>query len=487
MAGKLSGVRRAPGAVRTALVAAYRAAVAAVAPAAVATRALTLDRDARRLVVGARGRRVALPLAGGLVVIGAGKGAAGLAAGVEAIAGPHIVGGCVIVPPGYERPLARIRIVRGSHPLPDATSIASTRRLLAELARHPAAAVLVVLTGGASSLLVLPAAGLALADVQRAGRWILASGLDIAGANAIRKHLSAIAGGRLAARLVGRAAAALVVADVPGDDLAVIGSGPTVADPTTFARALALARGSAGALPMPPRVLRHLERGARGRIAETPKPGSAAARACPTILAASNAAALAGAAAWGRRAGFARVVVRRPPLVGPTAAAARVVARALRRLARRTRARAPVLWIAGGETTVRLAAGAGKGGRNQALALAVARELGDVGGWALLAAGTDGIDGPTDAAGGFADGSTARRAARRPPRGGASSALSGAGPGTLERAIDRHDAYPLLAALGDLFRPGPTGTNVADLVIGIVWQDHGWRLPGRVIKATSRR
>lgn len=426
MAGKLSGVRRAPGAVRTALVAAYRAAVAAVAPAAVAARALTLDRDARRLVVGARGRRVALPLAGGLVVIGAGKGAAGLAAGVEAIAGPHIVGGCVIVPPGYERPLARIRIVRGSHPLPDATSIASTRRLLAELARHPAAAVLVVLTGGASSLLVLPAAGLALADVQRAGRWILASGLDIAGANAIRKHLSAIAGGRLAARLVGRAAAALVVADVPGDDLAVIGSGPTVADPTTFARALALARGSAGALPMPPRVLRHLERGARGRIAETPKPGSAAARA-------------------------------------------------------------PVLWIAGGETTVRLGAGAGKGGRNQALALAVARELGDVGGWALLAAGTDGIDGPTDAAGGFADGSTARRAARRPPRGAASSALSGAGPGTLERAIDRHDAYPLLAALGDLFRPGPTGTNVADLVIGIVWQDHGWRLPRRVIKATSRR
>lgn len=141
-----------------------------------------------------------------------------------------------------------------------------------------------------------------------------------------------------------------------------------------------------------------------------------------------------------------------------------------------------MLWIAGGETTVRLGARAGKGGRNQALALAVARALADVDGWALLAAGTDGVDGPTDAAGGFADGTSVRRAVRRGSR-----ARGGAMAGALDRALARHDAYPLLAALGDLFRPGPTGTNVADLVIAIVWKDRGWRLPGRVIQPRGRR
>ncbi|MCC6766995.1 MAG: DUF4147 domain-containing protein [Deltaproteobacteria bacterium] len=455
------------------LVAAYRAAVAAVDPRTVAASALALDRERERLVVRARGRRVVLPLGGGLVVIGAGKGAAGLAAGAEAVVGSRVVDGCVIVPPGYERPLARVAIAHGSHPVPGAASVAATRRMLATLARHPRAAVLVVLTGGASSLLVLPAAGLSLADVRRAGAWLLASGIDIAGANAIRKHLSAVTGGRLAARLVGRAAAAVVVSDVPGDDLAVIGSGPTVADPSTFRCATVLARRIGLAPELPAAVRRHLARGARGEIAETPKPGSPAGRACPTILLAGNATACAHAAAWGRHAGFSRIVVRRAPLVGATADAARAVVRGLRTAAARARAGSPVLWIAGGETTVRLGGASGKGGRNQALALAVARELADVDGWALLAAGTDGIDGPTDAAGGFVDGASAGRAMRLGR--------------TLARALDRHDAYPLLAALGDLFRPGPTGTNVADLVIAIVWKDRGWRLPGRVIEAKSRR
>ncbi|MCC6847939.1 MAG: DUF4147 domain-containing protein [Deltaproteobacteria bacterium] len=474
MSGKVTrGARGSRSASRGALVAAYRAAIAAVDPRTVAANALALDRRRDRLVVRGRGRRVVLPLGDGLVVIGAGKGAAGLAAGVEEVVGARVVGGCVIVPPGYERPLARVAIVHGSHPVPDATSVAATRRALAALERHPRAAVLVVLTGGASSLFVLPAAGLSLADVRRAGAWLLASGIDIAGANAIRKHLSGITGGRLAARLVGRAAAAIVVSDVPGDDLAVIGSGPTVADPTTFRGAFALVRGAASAPALPAAVRRHLARGVRGAIAETPKPGSSASRACPTLLLAGNATARGYAAAWGRRAGFPRVVVRRAPLVGTTDEAARAVARSLRAAAAHARAGASVLWIAGGETTVRLGVAPGKGGRNQALALAVARALAGVGGWTLLAAGTDGIDGPTDAAGGFADGSSARRA-RRLGR-------------SLERALDRHDAYPLLAALGDLFRPGPTGTNVADLVIAIVRQDRGWRPGARVIQATRRR
>jgi glycerate-2-kinase len=450
--------------------AAYEAAIAAVDPVDVARGAVTRTRT--HAVVRSRGQRVALPLRDGVVVVGAGKGAAGLAAGVEAVLGDHVVDGLVIVPPGYARPLARIVVVHGSHPVPDRQSVAATRRLLATLMRHPRAAVLVVLTGGASSLLAAPASGLTLADLRRVNAWLLASGIAIEGMNAVRKHCSAIGGGRLAEVLVGRSAAALVISDVPGNDLSVIGSGPTVADPTTYADALAIVRASGRAVTLPARVRRHLERGARGRIAETPKAGSAAARACPTMLVAGNATACAGAAAWARRAGLRTVVTVRRPFAGDTETVARAMTRVIARVQRGLRGSRLALVVAGGETTVRLGSKAGKGGRNQALAAAIASALDGTDGVALLAAGTDGIDGPTDAAGAFADGSSARRALR-----------SGRG---LPNALARHDVYPTLAALGDLFLRGPTGTNVADLVIALVWKDRGWRLPRRMIPLGRR-
>jgi len=453
------------------LTATYAAAIAAVDPVAVARAALVRTRD--RIVVRARGRRVTLPLRHGIVVVGAGKGAAGLAAGVEQILGEHVIDGLVIVPPGYERPLGRVRVAHGSHPVPGRRSHVATRRLLATLARHPRAAVLVVLTGGASSLLVARAPGLTSTDERRLGAWLLASGIDIAGMNAVRKHCSAIGGGRLAERLVGRTAAAIVVSDVPDDDLSVIGSGPTVADPTTYADALATVRATGRAATLPLRVRRHLEHGSRGDIAETPKAGSAAARACPTLLVAGNATACAGAEAWARRAGVRTIVTVSRPFAGDTTAVAHAMARSIRRVRARLRGTLPALVIAGGETTVRLGANAGRGGRNQALAAALAGALDGVDGMALLAAGSDGIDGPTDAAGAFADGSSARRALRIGR--------------SLAEALRRHDVYPTLDALGDLFRPGPTGTNVADLVIALVWKDRGWRLPRRVIQTTSPR
>ena len=453
------------------LMATYAAAIAAVDPVAAGRRALVLARD--RVVVRARGRRVTLPLRHGIIVVGAGKGAAGLAAGVEDVLGDRVVDGLVIVPPGYERPLGRIAVVHGSHPSPDRRSHAATRRLFATLARRPRAAVLVVLTGGASSLLAARAPGLTLGDERRLAAWLLASGIDIAGMNAVRKHCSAISGGRLAERLVGRSAAAIVLSDVPGDDLSVIGSGPTVADPTTYADALATVRVGGSTASLPARVRRHLERGVRGDVAETPKAGSAAARACPTLLVAGNATARAGAAAWARRVGLRTIVSVSRPFAGETAVVARAMERSIRRVRGRLRGTQPALVIAGGETTVRLGANAGRGGRNQALAAAIAGALDGMEGVALLAAGSDGIDGPTDAAGAFADGSSARRALR-----------TGRG---LPEALGRHDVFPTLAALGDLFRPGPTGTNVADLVIALVWKDRGWRLPKRVIQPTRRR
>jgi glycerate-2-kinase len=369
--------------------------------------------------------------------------------------------------------LARIVVAHGSHPVPDRRSQGATRRLLVVLERHPRAAVLVLLTGGASSLLAAPAPGLTLADERRMGAWLLASGVDIAGMNAVRKHLSAITGGQLAARLAGRSAAALVVSDVPGDDLAAVGSGPTVGDPTTYADALAVVRSAGCSRPAPLCVRRHLERGARGRLAETPKPGSLVARACPTLLVATNATARAAAVASARRAGVRTIVSLRRPLTGAPAVAARVIARQIRRCQAALRGGRPALVIAGGETTVRLGATAGRGGRNQELAAAVSTELAGIPGWALLAAGTDGIDGPTDAAGAFADGTSGARATR--------AGLS------LAAALRRHDVYPCLAALGDLFVPGPTGTNVADLVIALVWKDSGWRVPPRVIQTGRRR
>jgi glycerate 2-kinase len=166
------------------------------------------------------------------------------------------------------------------------------------------------------------------------------------------------------------------------------------------------------------------------------------------------------------------VVTLRITFAGDTATVARAMTRMITRVRRGLRGSGPALVVAGGETTVRLGVKSGKGGRNQALAAAMASALDGTDGVALLAAGTDGIDGPTDAAGAFADGSSARRALRTSR--------------DLPDALDRHDVYPTLAALGDLFRPGPTGTNVADLVIALVWKDRGWRLPRRVIPSARQ-
>jgi glycerate-2-kinase len=450
----------------------YAAAIASVDPVQVAKQALRVSHG-RLVVRGWRGDRVTLPLACGVLVVGAGKASAGLAAGVEAVLGSRIVGGIVIVPDGYARPLRHVEVAIGDHPVPYRRSAAATRGLLAALARHPEAAVLVLLTGGASSLLAAPAPGLRLADERRAGAWLLASGADITAVNVVRKHLSAIKGGRLAERLAGRPAAALVISDVPGDDVAVVGSGPTVADPSTFADALAITRAFERTRPLPASIQRHLERGARGAIVDTPKPGTPAARACPTLLVAANATARAGAAHAARRAGIATVVSVSRPVVGDVEAAARAIARRITCCRRRLRQGQRALLIAGGETTVQLGRRPGCGGRNQELAVAVARALAGEPGWVLLAAGSDGVDGPTDAAGAFADGSTAARAVR------AGSFLAD--------AVRRHDVYPALAKLGDLFAPGPTGTNVSDLMFALVWKDCGWRLPARVIKPSGRR
>ncbi len=463
-AGKVrgGGGEGAPPAVRTALAGLFQSAIGALAPERLVRQ--VLRRRGGALVVGKAGERArgVLPLAHGLVVAGAGKGAAGLAAGVEAVLGADVVDGVVIVPPGYEVRLRRVAVALGSHPVPDRRSILATHRLLALLDRHPTASVLFLLTGGASSLLVAPAPGVTLADKRRTGALLLASGAGIAEMNAVRKHLSAVKGGRLAQRLAGRRAVALVVSDVPGDELGVVGSGPTVADRTTFRDALRILARHGILKRVPARVRRHLERGGAGRVPETPKRSAELGRV-PTVLLAGNATARNAVVAAARRAGFPAVHDFGELLVGPNAEAARLLAHRIARCRADAAGSFPVVLVAGGETTVALGARPGRGGRNQALALEVSKALAGRSGWALLSAGTDGIDGPTEAAGAFADGAVAARAER--------ARLS------IDRALVRHDAHPLLRALGQLYTPGPTGTNVADLVIAFVWKGGGWRLP----------
>jgi hydroxypyruvate reductase len=396
---------------------------------------------------------------GPVYVTGAGKAALAMAAAAAALEPAR--GGDVIVPSaggtaarsGALR-LARSRRVHvheGGHPLPTDASVVATRAVVEGIAGAGVdALVVVLLSGGASSLLCAPAPGVTLEDKRRVTEGLLACGAPIGEINVVRKHLSSVKGGELARLVAPRALWTLVLSDVVGDDLATIGSGPTVPDPSTFADALAIVAryGLEGRLPAA--IDRRLRTGAAGRCPETPKHGDACFARTRHEIVGGNRDALQAAAARARALGYEPCVLD-APLVGDTTAAARGFGGEL--CARQRRIVRPACVIAGGETTVRVC-GAGRGGRNQEFALAAALSLRGVSGITLLSAGTDGIDGPTDAAGAFAGGETIDAAERL---------------GVDARAsLAANDSYRFFDALGDLFRPGPTGTNVMDLKIALV-------------------
>jgi hydroxypyruvate reductase len=433
------------GALRRDARACFDAGLRAVEPGAALARALARDGDTL-VLRDAAGRELARHR-GPVCVVGAGKAALGMARAAAARLGAAIANGLVIVPHGdvTEAP-GPIRVMTGAHPVPDAAGVVASDALLAVVrAADPATLVLVLVSGGASALLAAPAEGLSLADAQAVTAALLAAGAEITALNAVRKHCSRLTGGRLAAATTSAAGCwGLVLSDVVGDDLASIGSGPTVADPTTFADALAvLAR--YGVTP-PAAVDAHLRRGVAGSVAESPKPGDPRLARAYTRIVGRNADAVAAAAAEARARGYAITLVREP-LAGDAAAAGERLAGMVRDLP----GRGAVGLVAGGETTVRAHAG-GVGGRSQHLAVAAAIHLEGTAA-ALLAAGTDGIDGPTDAAGGCVDGGTARRAR-----------AAGLEPAEALRATDSHR---LLAATDDLVVTGPTGTNVADVVVAL--------------------
>lgn len=359
----------------------------------------------------------------------------------------HVVG--IGAAPAAEA-TAGVRWLPAPHPVPDARSLAAARTALDLASAAGERDLLVVLlSGGASAMMAMPAEGITLGDKQQTSAELLALGAEIHALNAVRKHLSAIKGGQLAAACAG-STITLALSDVVGDDLSAIGSGPTVPDATTFGSALAAIERYGGASRYPAAVATRLTRGAAGALAETPKPGDPRLGRTDARVIGGYRTAMAGARAAAEGLGYT-VHAADGPVVGE----ARLAAHRLIAEVHRLRTAPPYCILAGGETTVRTA-GSGKGGRNQECALAMVRELDALG--ALVAAasiGTDGIDGPTDAAGAIVDTTTLARA-------------EAADIGPPERALEEHNSYVFFDELNDLIRTGPTGTNVGDLQVILV-------------------
>ena len=370
------------------------------------------------------------PMEGPVVLLAVGKAACAMARGANEVLGSTIIDGLLVTKHGHGEVMPW-PVIEAGHPLPDATSLAAGEQLDDLIARMPAAAkVLVLLSGGASALLEQLPAGMTLTDLQRVNQWLLASGFDIHAVNAVRKRLSRIKGGRLTQRLYPRTVLCLAISDVPGDDPRDIGSGPLTPD------SIALAT-----LSLPSFIQELL-----ARTPPFPPVGAPCFKNVRYVTVAGNADARHAAARAAAATGF-RVKAESALISGDATTTGL-------RLAQSVLDSAPgVLQIWGGETTVKLPRLPGRGGRCQALALAAARQLAGRDDVWLLAAGTDGSDGPGEDAGALVDGGTIAR--------GEAEGLMAA------VALARADAGSFLEASGDLVQTGPTGTNVMDLVLGL--------------------
>ncbi len=382
------------------------------------------------------------------MVVGAGKAAAAMAAQAESRLGPRIAAGVVAVKDGHIQPLDRIELLEAAHPVPDERAQRNGRRIAEAIASAPRdAQILALFSGGGSALTIDPLPPVGLADLARTTDLLLRAGADIGQLNAVRKHLSATHGGRLAQAAAGRDVLVLAISDVLGDDLSTIASGPFFPDRSTWQDASATVDGFELWKSLPATVAETLARGRDGGLAETPKTGDPAfARIRHRVVANLQTAARA-ALSHADSLSIQSRICDLAVTGGAEAAAERLVRAGREELVRADR---PFCLVYGGETVVRVR-GQGRGGRCQQMALRAARALVGEPRLTVLAAGTDGTDGPTDAAGAIADGGTIRRGTR-------------AGLDASRHLMD-NDAYSYLRASGDLVITGPTHTNVNDLLL----------------------
>lgn len=389
-----------------------------------------------------------------ILVVGAGKAGAAMAAAVEEILGDRISAGIINVKYGHLENLRKIKLTEAGHPLPDDSGLRGARDL-AQLLENGDAGTLVIglISGGGSALLPLPADGISLPEKQDVTKRLLACGASINEMNAVRKHLSRIKGGQLARLAYPATVVTLILSDVVGDCLDVIASGPTVPDPSTFEDVKSILEKYQLMDTLPEPVNARVQKGLRGEIPETPKPGDEVFSKMQNVIIGSNIQALLAAEVKARSLGY-KTLVLSSSIEGETREVARVHAAIAKEINSSNHPiPRPACVISGGETTVTLH-GLGKGGRNQEFVLAAAIVIAGLENTAIFSAGTDGTDGPTDAAGAICDGQTIARA-------------QAVGLNPVEH-LNQNNAYPLFQKLNDLIITGPTNTNVMDLRLVLV-------------------
>ncbi len=430
---------------RDCVLATMEAALRAVDPAEAVRRHCLLQGD--RLQVGAKAYD--LRAYEHVYVVGAGKASAAMACALEDILGERITAGWINVKDGYVAPTRVITLCEASHPLPDQRGLDGSQRIASLLSQARSNdLVFCLLSGGGSALMTLPAEGISLEHTELLTRALLRCGATINEINAVRKHISQLKGGDLARVASPAQIVSLIVSDVIGNPLDVIASGPTCPDPTTFAQALAVLEKHELLRDVPACIVRHIQEGVAGRVPETPKENDAVFQRTQNLIIASNEHAALAALDRARSLGLNGLLLS-TFVQGEAREVAKVFAAIAQEITHHGRPLLrPACIVAGGETTVTVR-GRGLGGRNQELALAAAPLVAGLERVVIVALGTDGTDGPTDAAGALCTGHTASRAAQE--------RLS------MASYLADNDAYHFFQALGDLIITGPTNTNVNDL------------------------
>jgi glycerate 2-kinase len=428
----------------------FKAALKAADPAQAVLRHLAV-RDG---VLTAGKRRYKLDNFDRVLVLGAGKASAMMAKAVEKVLGKRVSAGLVNVKYGHLAPLKRVELNECGHPVPDEAGVAGAERIAAFAAEAGERdLVICVMSGGGSALLPMPADPITLDQKQATTRLLLECGASIHEINAVRKHISGIKGGQLSRLAWPATVVSLMLSDVIGDDFDVIASGPTASDSSTFASATGLLEHYGIFRKIPAAVRKRLEQGCAGKIADTPKQGAPELARTQNLVVGSNRLAADAAVAQARKLGF-KTLVLSTFVEGETKDVARMHAAIAKEILSSGRPlKTPACVITGGETTVTIR-GKGLGGRNQEFALAAALDIAGMPGTVILSGGTDGSDGPTDAAGAIADGKTISRATA-----GGLDPLA---------YLGNNDSYHFFEPLGDLLKTGPTNTNVMDLRLVLV-------------------